>query len=47
LAAVDGKIEQLLYAKVCRKLCKSTTETLAMLHEAFREYSLSWTAVFE
>jgi hypothetical protein len=29
------------------KLGKSTTETLEMLHEAFGEHSLSWTAVFE
>jgi hypothetical protein len=31
----------------CMKLSKSTTETLEMLHEAFGEHSLSWTAVFE
>jgi hypothetical protein len=29
------------------KLVKSTTETLEMLHEAFGEHSLTWTAVFE
>jgi hypothetical protein len=29
------------------KLSKSTTEALEMLHEAFGEYSLSRTAVFE
>jgi hypothetical protein len=29
------------------KLGKSATETLEMLREAFREHSLSWTAVFE
>jgi hypothetical protein len=29
------------------KLSISTTETLEMLHEAFGEHSLSWTAVFE
>jgi hypothetical protein len=40
---MDGKIEQCVGVK----LGKSTTETLGMLHEAFGEYSLSWTAVFE
>jgi hypothetical protein len=29
------------------KLGKSATKTLEMLSEAFREHSLSWTAVFE
>jgi hypothetical protein len=29
------------------KLNKSTTKPLEMLHEAFGEHSLSWTAVFE
>jgi hypothetical protein len=29
------------------KLGKSTTKTLEILHEAFGEHTLSWTAVFE
>jgi hypothetical protein len=43
LSAKDGKIEQ----QFCVKLGKFTTKTLEMLREAFGEYSLSWTAVFE
>jgi hypothetical protein len=44
---MDGKIEQHVCIKFCVKLGKSTTETLAILREAFGEHSLSWTAVFE
>jgi hypothetical protein len=44
---MDGKIEQRVCIKFCVKLGKSTTETLGMLHEAFGEHSLRWTAVFE
>jgi hypothetical protein len=44
---MDGKIEQCVCIKFCTKLSKSTTETLEMLHEAFGEHSLSWTAVFD
>jgi hypothetical protein len=44
---MDGKIEQRVCNKFCVKLGKSTTETLEMLHEAFGEQSLSWTAIFE
>jgi hypothetical protein len=47
LSAMDGEIEQHICIKFCVKLSKSTTETLEMLCEAFREHSLSWTAVFE
>jgi hypothetical protein len=44
---MDGKIEQPVCIKFCVKLGKSATETLEMLREAFGEYSLSRTAVFE
>jgi hypothetical protein len=44
---MDGKIEQRVCIKFCVKLCKSATNTLQMLQEAFGEYSLSRTAVFE
>jgi hypothetical protein len=46
---MDGKIKQCVCIKFYVKLGKSTTETLEMLmlHEAFGEHSLSWTAVFE
>jgi hypothetical protein len=44
---MDGKIEQHVCIKFCVKLGKSATETLEMLHEAFGEHSLSWTAVLE
>jgi hypothetical protein len=44
---MDGKIEQCVCIKFCVKLGKSTIETLEMLCEAFGEYSLSWTVVFE
>jgi hypothetical protein len=44
---MDGKIEQRVCIKFCMKLGKSATKTLAMLHEAFGEHSLSRTAVFE
>jgi hypothetical protein len=44
---MDGKIEQHVCIKFCVKLGKSAIETLEMLHEAFGEHSLSWTAVFE
>jgi hypothetical protein len=47
LPAMDGKIKQCVCIKLCVKLCKSTTETPEMLHEASGEHSLSWTAVFE
>jgi hypothetical protein len=47
LSAMDGKIEQRVCIKFCVKLDKSATETLEMLREAFGEYSLSRTAVFE
>jgi hypothetical protein len=46
LSAVDGKIEQHACIKFWVKLCKSATETLEMLREAFGEHSLSWTVVF-
>jgi hypothetical protein len=44
---MDGKIEQHVCIKICVKLGKPTTETLEMLHKAFGEHSLSWSAVFE
>jgi hypothetical protein len=44
---MDGKIEQCVCIKFCVKLCKSATETLEMLHEAFGKHSLSQTVVFE
>jgi hypothetical protein len=44
---MDGKIKQRVCIKYCVKLGKSATETLEMLREAFGEYSLSRTAVFE
>jgi hypothetical protein len=44
---MDGKIKQHVCIKFHVKLSKSTTEPLEMLHEAFREHSLSQTAVFE
>jgi hypothetical protein len=44
---MDGKIKQCVCIKFCVKLGKSATETPEMLHEAFGEHSLSWTAVFE
>jgi hypothetical protein len=47
LSAMDSKIEQCVRIKFCMKFGKSATETLERLHEAFGEYSLSWTAVFE
>jgi hypothetical protein len=47
LSTNGGKIKQHVYIKFCVKLSKSATKTLEMLHSAFREYSLSWTAVFE
>jgi hypothetical protein len=43
---MDGKIEQRVCIKFCMKLGKSSTKTLEMLHEAFREHSLSWTVVY-
>jgi hypothetical protein len=43
---MDGKTEQHVCIKFSVKLCKSTTETLEMLHEAFGEHPLSQTAVF-
>jgi hypothetical protein len=44
---MDGKIEQCVCIKFCVKLGASATETLDMLREAFGEYSLSRTTVFE
>jgi hypothetical protein len=44
---MDGKIKQHVCIKFCMELSKSTAETLRMLHEAFGEHSLSWTAVSE
>jgi hypothetical protein len=44
---MNGKIERIVSIKFCVKLDKSATETLEMLREAFREHSLSRTAVFE
>jgi hypothetical protein len=44
---MDGKIKQHACIKFCVKLGKPATETLEMLREAFREHSLSQTAVFE
>jgi hypothetical protein len=44
---MDGKIEQHVRIKFCMKFGKSTTITLEMLFEAFKEYSSRWTAVFE
>jgi hypothetical protein len=36
-----GKIEQCVCIKFCVKLCKSATETLKMVCEAFGEHSLN------
>jgi hypothetical protein len=47
LSVMDGKIEQRVCTKFCLKLGKSDTKTLEMLHAAFGEHSLSWTAFFE
>jgi hypothetical protein len=47
LPAMDGKIKQYVCIKFCMKLGKSATETLEMLHEAFREHSLSWAVVVQ
>jgi hypothetical protein len=47
LSAMDDRDEQCDCIKFCLKLDKTTTETHEMLHEAFEEHSLSWTAVFE
>jgi transposase len=47
LSVMDGKIKQCVCIKFCVKLSKSTTETLEMLCEAFREHSLSRAAVYE
>jgi hypothetical protein len=44
---MDGNIKECVCNKFCVKLCKSVTKTLEKLHEAFREHSLSLTAVFE
>jgi hypothetical protein len=46
LSVIDGKIEQHVCIKFRVKLGKSATENFEMLHEAFGEHSLSWTAVF-
>jgi hypothetical protein len=43
---MDGKIEQVCI-KFRVKLSKSATKTIAMLHEAFGEHSLSLRAVSE
>jgi hypothetical protein len=47
LSVMDGKIEQHVCIKFCMKLGESAIKTLEMLHEAFGEHSLSWTAVSE
>jgi hypothetical protein len=47
LSATVGKIEQRVCIKFCVKLGKSATETLEMLHGAFGEHSIYWTAFFE
>jgi hypothetical protein len=47
LSAMVGKIKQRVCVKFCVELGKSPTETIQMLREAFGEYSLSRTAVFE
>jgi hypothetical protein len=47
LSAMDGKIEQRVCIKFRLRLRKSATKTLQMLREAFGEYSLRRTAVFE
>jgi hypothetical protein len=44
---MDGKIEQCVRIKFCMKLGKSATKNTEMLCEAFGEYSLSQTVVFE
>jgi hypothetical protein len=44
---MDGKIEQRVCINFLVKLGKSDTETFEMLREAFGEYSVSRTAVFE
>jgi hypothetical protein len=44
---MDGKIEQHVYIKIYVRLGKSSTETPEMFREAFGEYSLTRTAVFE
>jgi hypothetical protein len=41
------RVKQRIYVKFCVKFGKSTAKTLEMLCEAFREHSLSRTAVFE
>jgi hypothetical protein len=43
---MDGKIKQCVCIKFSMKLGKSTTKTLAVLHEDIGERSLSWTVVF-
>jgi hypothetical protein len=42
---MDCKTKQHVCIKFCVKLGKSATETLEMLHEAFGEHSLNWTAM--
>jgi hypothetical protein len=42
-----ANIEQHVCIKFCKKLSKSATKTLEMLHEAFEEYSLSQMEVSE
>jgi hypothetical protein len=44
---MDGKIKQCVRITFCVKLCKSVTETLEMLHEAYGKQSLSQTAVYK
>jgi hypothetical protein len=44
---MDGRIKQHVCIKFCIKLSKSTIKTLEMLCEAFGEFSLSWTVIFE
>jgi hypothetical protein len=43
---MDDKIKKRACIKFCVKFGKSDTEITEMLHEAFGEHSLSWTAVF-
>jgi hypothetical protein len=44
---MDGKIEKRVCIKICVKLGKSAIESLEMLREAFGEYSIGLTTVFE
>jgi hypothetical protein len=44
---MDGNIEQHVCIKFCMKVSKSATKTLQMLREAFGEYFLCRTVVFD